>query len=96
MPCATAAVTLEICVNIQEAVYLEILYVTLDLAFRCHVPDNLVHSLDRIPISMRILRFAQEMIINFLVDIFGILAPPDKVVAVHQLEDVNVRHASFC
>lgn len=92
---ATAAIALEICVNIQEAIRLEIRYVTLDLAFRGHVSDDLVHPLDRVTVSMRILCLAQEMVVDLLVDIFGILTSPDKVVAIHELEDVDMRHFGY-
>ena len=66
-------------------VQLEILHVTLDLAIWCHVPDNFVHSLHRVLVSVRILSLSQKMIVNFFIDIFGVLAPPDKVVAVYEL-----------
>ena len=76
-------------------VHLDILHVTLDHARRGHVPDNLVHTLDRIPISVWILGLAEKMVVHLLVDILRVFAPPDKVVALSKFENVYVRHASF-
>jgi hypothetical protein len=70
MPRTTAPITVEISVDIWMTIHLDILHVTLDLAFGCHVPDDLVHPLHGIPIGMRILGIAKKMVVNFFVDIF--------------------------
>jgi hypothetical protein len=88
----TAPITVEIGMDIEHAIHLEILHVTLDLAFGCHIPDNLVHPLYGIPIGMRILGLAKKMVVNFFVDIFRVFAPANKVVALRELEDVDVGH----
>ena len=73
-------------------IHLEILHVTLDFALWSNVPDNFVHSLHRVLVSVRILSLSQKMVVNFFIDVFGVLASSDEVVAVHELEDVDVRH----
>jgi len=71
---------------------LGVLHITRDLAVWSDISDDLVHPFDRIPIGMWILGLAQKMVVNFFVDIFGLFAPPNEIVSLGELEDVDVGH----
>ena len=94
----STSVTVQICVNLEHSVYLDIRENTVSFAFRTDIAYDLIHfdhrKSDWLLDPVQHLFFLQKMIVQFLSQVFRVLASAEKVVFLGQLENVHVRHLS--
>jgi len=97
MPHVSTPVTVQVCVDLEHSVYLDVRENTTCFTTRSDIAYNLIYfdhgKSDWLLKPIQHLFLAEKVVVQFLVQVFRVLASTNKVVFMGEFENVNVRHS---